>query len=79
MNRPSQCKQSEIGYKLKLLSSPQIKNFEIIFQKWFKDMRKKVVEVQVDAIPVADNEKINHFWNEIFAYLRDGAGFTDRQ
>ena len=27
-----------------------------IFQKWFKDTRRKVVEVQVDGVPVGDNE-----------------------
>ena len=26
-----------------------------IFQKWYKDIRKKVVEVQIDGIPVADS------------------------
>ena len=32
----------------------------IIFQKWFKDTRKKVVEVQVDGAPVISHEeKIN--------------------
>lgn len=28
-----------------------------IFYKWFKDTRKKVVEVQIDGIPVVGNEK----------------------
>ena len=28
-----------------------------IFQKWFKDTSKQVVEVQIDGIPVAGNEK----------------------
>jgi hypothetical protein len=28
-----------------------------IFHKWFKDTRKKVVEVQIDGIPVAVNEE----------------------
>lgn len=28
-----------------------------IFQKWYKDTRKKVVEVQVDGIPVTGAEK----------------------
>ena len=27
-----------------------------IFQKWYKDTRKKIVEVQVDGIPVAGKE-----------------------
>ena len=26
-----------------------------IFQKWYKDTRKKVVEVQIDGLPVADS------------------------
>ena len=26
-----------------------------IFQKWYKDTRKKVVEVQIDGFPVADS------------------------
>ena len=31
-----------------------------IFQKWFKDTRKKVVEVQIDGAPVISHEeKIN--------------------
>ena len=28
-----------------------------IFYKWFKDTSKQVVEVQIDGIPVAGNEK----------------------
>ena len=28
-----------------------------IFQKWFKDTRKKVVEVQIDGAPVISHEK----------------------
>ena len=28
-----------------------------IFQKWFKDTRKKVVEVWIDGIPVANSEE----------------------
>ena len=28
-----------------------------IFYKWFKDISKQVVEVQIDGIPVAGNEK----------------------
>ena len=28
-----------------------------IFQKWFKDTRKKVVEVQVDGVPVISHEE----------------------
>ena len=53
-----------------------------IFSKWYKDTRKKVVEVQVDGIPsetapssVKDTEALhylNHFWDELFAYLDDG-------
>ena len=30
-----------------------------IFQKWFKDTRKKVVEVQVDGVPVIGHEEIS--------------------
>ncbi|WP_455633313.1 hypothetical protein [Parabacteroides sp.] len=30
-----------------------------IFQKWFKDTRKKIVEVQVDGAPVLTQEKKN--------------------
>ena len=26
-----------------------------IFQKWYKDTRKKVVEVQIDGLPIADS------------------------
>ena len=28
-----------------------------IFQKWYKDTRKKVVEVQIDGAPVISHEK----------------------
>ena len=28
-----------------------------IFQKWYKDTRKKVVEVQIDGLPAADSEE----------------------
>ena len=28
-----------------------------IFQKWFKDTRKKVVEVRIDGVPVIDHEE----------------------
>ena len=30
-----------------------------IFQKWFKDTRKKVVEVQIDGVPVINHEEKN--------------------
>ena len=35
-----------------------------IFQKWFKDTRKKVVEVQIDGIPVANKEENPKAGNE---------------
>ncbi|MEY8688203.1 hypothetical protein AB9N12_19470 [Bacteroides sp. AN502(2024)] len=30
-----------------------------IFQKWFKDTRKKVVEVEVEGIPVTDSAEVS--------------------
>ena len=50
-----------------------------IFQKWFKDTRKKVVEVQIDGAPVISHEeKINtgdqpepEFFREVVKGRRD--------
>ena len=41
-----------------------------IFQKWFKDTRKKVVEVQVDGAPVVPHEEKQRLELNLRHYLK---------